>query len=1025
MTSLFITMFDQLAASRTAWRRARNLRSGRTRRASPSIALPRLNRWACGFFALAAAGALALVLHADALTGQTREGDATEANLAMLQPAMAGAAFEVPDTPGASIVRHGGAALLIASRMRAEPALRIDLCSQMLDPGRPVLLPLRIGYPFTEAAALSRTANLPARNVVLAEPDSGMPRVEVRGSARLSIAWQADTGSASWAGGALGGGVLRASRGEAALGQGGWLVWNGEALRLTRVRSRSCPQAGELVIQRYRPDAAAIGPAMVQAFASGAPPVSLRLPAGSYSVPANPAPGMEDKALFDQLHARGLIKLGRDGLVHLAPRDLAAWADAAPEQRAPLDAWSGVRLDETDRKLLARLHHRADGAYVREQVRVYNSERRLVAWRTRPGDAAWHASASGSPAPLEPGLPVAAMRLFARLPEGWEPWSRVAGGQGGATVTLRAAKIARPVELLLAGRLVRTSGARATVNAACDGRACPDRGAVQRLLLTPEPGARDIALEVAPLDLAPLSGGADAAYRHLRVEGGVLAWRALPGAVPAHRPGAVPVRLSDRDGAVLWSDGRPSPQAVAAGLAPLLGIHREQAGGVAGMLSRLGGTGHEARLSIDPVIQPLAAQLLDCIGLRQGSWDGRACSGGIAPPAQRRAGLVVLDTRNGDILAAASAGAGPADPARWTELRDFDRAEPARSPLRIAAFQHDGGAHNAPGSTFKVVSALGLEQAARDDARLDALLAGAPLARLDALAAGSGYGFRSGAATYPDNARAHITNFREQTTAVRATSGRFGLDTALTYSVNTWFAWMAELSDASLLGQPEGGVPGVRALEPGALDALRPVAGMARKLGFGQPLRLDAALLPPDYRWMDWDVLQPTPAALDPVLSRHELRQMAIGLRMQATPLQMALVAAAVAEGRTVQPRLLLELDGRAGSALRGEALGVRLDRIRAGMKGVIDRGTAASAFAGVKTGLFGKTGTAPTGPDGLATVWFMGWLEPGSLPGQTRRLAFAAYVSHSEATGGGHAAPVVAALLRSLRVQSPEKKEK
>jgi cell division protein FtsI/penicillin-binding protein 2 len=345
--------------------------------------------------------------------------------------------------------------------------------------------------------------------------------------------------------------------------------------------------------------------------------------------------------------------------------------------------------------------------------------------------------------------------------------------------------------------------------------------------------------------------------------------------------------------------------------------------------------------------------------------------------------------------------------------------------LRVAALQHDGGAHNAPGSTFKVVSALGLEQAARRDPRLDAMLAGEPLARLDALAAESGYGFRSGAATYPENARAHITNFREQSTAVRATSGRFGLDAALTYSVNTWFAWAAELSDASLLGQPEGGLPGVRALEPGALDTLRPVAGMARKLGFGQPLRLDAGLLPPDYRWMDWDVLQSTPAALDPVLSRHELRQMAIGLRMQATPLQMALVAAAVAEGRTVQARLLLELDGRAGAVGRGEALGVRLDRIRAGMKGVIDRGTAASAFTGLQTGLFGKTGTAPTGPDGLATVWFMGWLEPGSLPGQTRRLAFAAYVSHSEATGGGHAAPVVAALLRSIRDQSPEKKEK
>jgi beta-lactamase class D len=97
-------------------------------------------------------------------------------------------------------------------------------------------------------------------------------------------------------------------------------------------------------------------------------------------------------------------------------------------------------------------------------------------------------------------------------------------------------------------------------------------------------------------------------------------------------------------------------------------------------------------------------------------------------------------------------------------------------------------------------------------------------------------------------------------------------------------------------------------------------------------------------------------------------------------------------------------------------------------MKGVVDGGTAAAAFRGkefdgLRPGLFGKTGTAPSGADGQGTVWFMGWLEPGSLPGQTRRLAFAAFVSHSELTGGAHAAPVVAALLRAMAAQSLDKK--
>jgi cell division protein FtsI/penicillin-binding protein 2 len=118
-----------------------------------------------------------------------------------------------------------------------------------------------------------------------------------------------------------------------------------------------------------------------------------------------------------------------------------------------------------------------------------------------------------------------------------------------------------------------------------------------------------------------------------------------------------------------------------------------------------------------------------------------------------------------------------------------------------------------------------------------------------------------------------------------------------------------------------------------------------------------------------------------------------------------------------------------------GPALGVRLDRIRAGMKGEIDSGTAASViraaeFDRLRAGLNGKTGTAPTGATDtagreLATVWFTGWLEPGSIPGQAHRLAVAAFVSHSDATGGEHAAPVVAAVLRAMLRQSGEQKGK
>ena len=99
------------------------------------------------------------------------------------------------------------------------------------------------------------------------------------------------------------------------------------------------------------------------------------------------------------------------------------------------------------------------------------------------------------------------------------------------------------------------------------------------------------------------------------------------------------------------------------------------------------------------------------------------------------------------------------------------------------------------------------------------------------------------------------------------------------------------------------------------------------------------------------------------------------------------------------------------------------LDRVRAGMKGVVDSGTAAGVFrnprlAALRAGMAGKTGTAPTGSahgQDLSTVWFTGWLEPGTIAGEQRRLAVAAFASHSEGTGGEHAAPMAAALLAAV----------
>jgi len=1046
-----VTVFGLLAAGQARWRRARNLRAGQARartRSSSSLsssspgartalaglaARPAALRWlgaVCCLLALL--GAVAIGVHARWIAAVGEAAASGPAGLAALQPVLPGATFTVPSGPAVRLEPHGDVALLILSGLRPEPAQRIDLCSQMADPARGHLLPLRIGYRFDEVAALAArnaTASAPValRNVVLA--DEAMPRVQLAGSvAAPGLRWEGYP--ARWTGDA--GTLLQtAATGQARLGRQGWLLWDQKALRILRRSSSSCA-AGELVLQLFRPAAEPGSRAMLLAFPVQGAPREAWLAPGVYTVPSQPAPAMEDRRLFDALAARGLLRLGADGLAELAPPDLAAW------RAQGRTGWDQVVVDADAQRLLERLYRHADGDFVREQVRIFNSERRLLAWRLRPAAdgarvdenaARWRIEAGGAPAALARDLPAAATRLFARLPQGWGAWQRVAawplGGQSARLrLTLPApARAGDTLQLMLVGRLAGIEGAQVRdATPACAGRACRSADEVQVLDLALEPGARELVLDAAPLGMGALATPGDARYRHLVLKDGALAWQALPTGQGPRAGARAEVALADRHGRSLWIDGAPSEDARRAGLASLLGVQAGHANSVAGMLARLPGAGsHRATLTLDLGLQAQAQGALDCIAMRRGSWDGRRCSGGGAAPSGRQAGMVLLDAASGEVLAAAGAGAGHVDAANWAEARDFDRIDPAASPLRLPAFQHDGGAERSPGSTFKIVSALGLELAARQDRRLESLLGGEPLAAINAAAAARGYAFRTDAATYPVDGRARITNFRDQGLDRRAQDGRLGLQQALTYSLNTWFAWLGELSDRSLLGRPEGGAPDLQPLQPGALDQVRPIVAMARQLGFGQALRLDGGLLPADYAWSAWDALQASPSGIDPVHTRHELRQMAIGLRMQATPLQMALVAAAVGEGRVVRPRLLASLDGRQAATVDGPALDLRLDRIRAGMKGVIDTGTAAGAFRGadlarLRQGLYGKTGTAPVGDGDLATVWFTGWLEPGSLPGQSRRLAFAVFVSRSEETGGAHAAPVVAAVLRAMQ---------
>ena len=141
-----------------------------------------------------------------------------------------------------------------------------------------------------------------------------------------------------------------------------------------------------------------------------------------------------------------------------------------------------------------------------------------------------------------------------------------------------------------------------------------------------------------------------------------------------------------------------------------------------------------------------------------------------------------------------------------------------------------------------------------------------------------------------------------------------------------------------------------------------------------------------------------------PPSDRADLAAEAFGQgRVTASPLQMALVAATVAEGRWHHPTLV---SGDAGESKSPDPLDAKVaTTLRTLMRQVVTEGTAAPARLPGQVG--GKTGTAEFGSgDPLPThAWFIGFRGD---------LAFAVVVEDG-GVGGEVAAPVAARFLRAL----------
>jgi penicillin-binding protein A len=220
--------------------------------------------------------------------------------------------------------------------------------------------------------------------------------------------------------------------------------------------------------------------------------------------------------------------------------------------------------------------------------------------------------------------------------------------------------------------------------------------------------------------------------------------------------------------------------------------------------------------------------------------------------------------------------------------------------------------------------------------------------------------------------------------------GEIPLDTALTNSVNTWFGKLG-----IKLGQDR-------------------LFKTMEEFGFGSKPPIDI----PEEEVRTSGVYN---SETEEFLTRKEpvdLARVAIGQeRLLATPLQVAMVAAAVANGgKLMKPQIwnrVVNADGSVTKRLDPEVYsepisGQTAEELTTAMEGVVDAGTGTNAaISGVKVA--GKTGTAETpdnkecgGGEAENQAWFMGF-----APADEPKIAIAATVSCTEQFGNDVAAPI------------------
>jgi peptidoglycan glycosyltransferase len=195
----------------------------------------------------------------------------------------------------------------------------------------------------------------------------------------------------------------------------------------------------------------------------------------------------------------------------------------------------------------------------------------------------------------------------------------------------------------------------------------------------------------------------------------------------------------------------------------------------------------------------------------------------------------------------------------------------------------------------------------------------------------------------------------------------------------------------------------------------RAVLEQAKKFGFYEkpPIELPSDEISASGLYRNGRLYDPSdPNAVDP-------GRLAFGQeRLQVTPLQMALVAAGVAnDGVVMQPSLvdrIIDPDGkviqRTDPHTWKEAMKPQTAaELTAMMVAVVQGGTGVAAqIPGIQVA--GKTGTAETGRAGENDTWFIAFAPAGNP-----KVAVAVALSNQSGTGGATAAPIAKEIMEAL----------